>query len=384
MNKIKRIVYFFGLFLKILPRKKVVLFRSFHGQYNDSPKYISEELHKRDDSIRIIWAISDEANKKDIPDYVHVVQYNSLKYYYYVYRSKVVVENYFGIIYSFAKKNSKFYDFLVRDTKQFNVSTWHGTPLKKIGIDQQLYSNKDYCFYSSSDLLIANSNYLKERMSHSYNIKNIELLGSPRNDLLFKCDKNSIKLKLGLPLDKKIVLFAPTFRDSVYESGERQLKELDVNKLVSIFNKKFGGNHIFVARVHNEVLKKFDFSLINNDILFNGNLHDDMAEYLAVTDILITDYSGCFFDYLLTNKPCFLLTLDKENYEKKERDFYIKLDELPFNYATTIEDFYRIIGEFNEKKYLKELNEFKNRIGCIDDGNSSSRVVDRIVEFYHK
>ena len=70
--------------------------------------------------------------------------------------------------------------------------------------------------------------------------------------------------------------------------------------------------------------------------------------------------------------------------KKKERDFYIKLDELPFNYATTIEDFYRIIGEFNEKKYLKELNEFKNRIGCIDDGNSSSRVVDRIVEFYHK
>ncbi len=381
MIKIKRVIYFFGLFLKLFPRKKVILFRSFHGQYNDNPKYISECIHKLDSNIKLIWAISDEANKEDIPGYVRQIKYNSLKYYYYIYRSKVVVDNYFGIIYSYANKKSILSRLIVKDKKQLNVSTWHGTPLKKIGKNQKEYSDDKNVFYTSCNLMTANSIYLKDRLKDAFNINNIKLYGSPRNDILYSNNSQAIKKKLGLPLNKKLVLFAPTFRDSLYESGERQLKELNIEKLIKLLNEKFGGEFVFIARVHNEVLKKFDFSVIKNIDVINGNLHDDMGEYLSVADVLITDYSGSLFDYALTLKPIFLLTLDKKNYEEVERDFYIKLDQLPFSYAVSINEFYSNIKSFDNQKFINNVKEFNKKLGCMDDGKSALRVSKIILDF---
>lgn len=378
----KKIFIGLGEILKLLPKRKVVLFRSFHGQYNCNPKYISEEIHKIDKEINIYWAISDEANKKDIPEYVNIIRYNSFKYYYYILCSKVVVDNYYGIIYSWEKKKNRLLEYWIRNKRQLNISTWHGTPLKYIGSDQKEYNN---CFfYSSTDFITANSKYLKRILEDSFGVNNVKLLGSPRNDVLINSsNKNELKEKLGLPNNKKIILFAPTFRKSLYESGERQLKEIDIDKLLEVLKEKFDGEWILVARVHNEVLKKFDFSILKNkNNIINGNTHDDMAEYLAVSDILITDYSGSMFDYLYTKKPCFLLTLDRKEYEKNDRNFYFKLNSLPFPCATDIDSLYSKIKSFDNDKYKNKVEAFMQELGCIDDGKSSKRIANIIIKYY--
>ena len=288
-----------------------------------------------------------------------------------------------GIIYVFNKKNSWFSKKIVTDKKQLNISTWHGTPLKRLGKYQKIYSDSSSTFYTSSDFLTVNSEYLKETLGDSYYLNNIKLYGSPRNDILFdKNKKEKIKKKLGLPMDKKLVLFAPTFRENLYESGERQLSSIDFNKLLNTLKQKFGEDWAFIARVHNEVLNKVNIDSYGG-LVINGNKHDDMAEYLVASDVLITDYSASMFDYLYTEKPCFLLTLDKENYENNERGFYIKMKDLPFSYALSVDELYRNIDSFNETNYKQQISKFLNDIGSVEDGKCSERIANIICEYYY-
>ena len=309
------------------------------------------------------------------------IKYNSIKYYYYVLCSKIVVDNYCGIVYTFSNNKSKFFEFIVNDKRQLNISTWHGTPLKRIGKAEKGYENK--ILYTSTDLMTVNSKYVADIMENSFGFNNIKSLGFPRNDILFKNDVTAIKKKLQLPINKNVVLFAPTFRENLYESGERQLNELNITKLLDTLHEKFGGEWVFVARVHNEVLRKFNFSQIADSNIINGNLHDDMAEYLVAADVLITDYSASMYDYLYTNKPCFLLALDKENYEKRERGFYMDINDLPFSIATNVSDFYTDIKEFDKNKYQKNVKKFLEKIGSTEDGNSSNKIAKIIRNYYY-
>ena len=378
----KRLIYAFGLPLKILPRKQIVLFRSFQGQYNDSPKAISEKLHEMYPEIEQIWTISDKANQKDIPKYIQIVKYNSLKYYYYIYRSKIVIDNYAGIIYTSTAKKSLIAKLITKDKKQLNISTWHGTPLKRIGKYQKQYNGKR--FYFSSDIVTANSQYVKDSLEDSFGLKNIELLGLPRNDIFFsESNKNELRKKLGLPKDKKIILFAPTFRNSLYESGEHQLRELKISALLNTLSVKFGGKWVFVARMHNEVFKKIDLSKYGDSVI-NGNAHDDMAEYLCASDVLLTDYSSSMFDYIYSKKPCFLYMLDRKQYEKDDRGFYIGLDKIPFSHAESTKELIDNIKKFNKTEYEKNCNKFLDNIRSIEDGKSSERIVELIKKFYDK
>ena len=81
-------------------RKDIVLFQSFNDLYNDNPKYISIELHKRDKSVKQIWVVSKRTNKLEIPSYVKLVKLGSLLHFYYKNRSKILIDNYVGVYYS--------------------------------------------------------------------------------------------------------------------------------------------------------------------------------------------------------------------------------------------------------------------------------------------
>ena len=115
--------------------------------------------------------------------------------------------------------------------------------------------------------------------------------------------------------------------------------------------------------------------------IINGNLNDDMAEYLACADILITDASSSMFDFALTGKPCFLYFPDVEHYDKVERGFYFDIQrDLPFPLSVNFDELCEQIQSFDEEKYAVGIKELLENIGNIDDGNSSKRVVEYIVE----
>lgn len=368
-----------------------VLFNSFNGMYNDNPKPISELLHQKMPDYPIYWVISEKCHE-NIPDYIHKVRFGSLFYWILAANAKVVVDNHFGLRISYARKGS-FEELIKRfpyrkRKDQLNISTWHGTPLKQMSIEKN--ANKDQiAFLSGTDYLVVGCEYCKETLgSASGYAQEIRKYGTPRNDILFQkaFSVTEIKRKLRLPLNKRIVLFAPTWRPtSVERSGVMQLEQLDIYLLLQELNKKlgFGEEYVFVYRVHHTVQQKINRQEMiqkYKGVVFDGNYGDDMAEYLLCTDVLITDFSGSMYDYALTGKPCFLYAPDKDQYEN-EVGFYSDFEQLPFDKACNTQQLIECIRHFDKNDYEIKLEAFLNQIGNIEDGHATERIVNSIMIF---
>lgn len=382
------------LFLKFPIKKKIVCFDSFGGQYNDNPKYISEKLFEVRPDIKQVWTKSDKSHDK-LPPYVKVVNSNSLAARFYFNSAQVVVDNHTGVRSGMCPKYNKLLNlyYRLKNKKrkgQLNISTFHGTPLKHIAMDEP-DARDNFVFYCSSDYVLSGSDYTSDKFRSAFNnALPIKKYGTPRNDIFFKrdLDVSILKEKLGLPISKKILLYAPTFRKEIYKSGIYQLETFDFQYILNSLKDRFGGEWVLVFRAHNLVqqddrIRKLMESKECSNII-NGNLHDDMAEYLACSDALVTDYSASMFDFALTKKPCFLLTPDLDNYGDVERGFYLDIKQLPFMLVKSQDDFLTAITQYNEDEYTKRIISFLHSIGNFEEGHAAERVVEDIIEYIDK
>ena len=386
MKRIKKL--FRTIYYRLLPIiRNTVFFESFCGQYNDNPKYVSEELHRVAPDVNIVWSVSSRGHELP-PNYVKTVENGTKEFYKYLYRAQVTVDNHTVLAtFGFLPFKMPILDFLVKRKKQLCISTWHGTPLKKIGKDT--VKRKNVCFCTPTDYCVAGCNFTADIMEETYYLKDkVKMYGTPRNDILVNnnIDMVELKKKLGLPTDKKVVLFAPTFRDDFQMSGLYQMNTLDINNILKHLEEKFSGEFVFVFRVHHTVVERIDNSILEKygDKIVTGNIGDDMAEYLLCSDVLLTDYSSSFFDYALMERPVFLYMPDKEHYGNVERGFYMDLDELPFPQAETEEQLLESIKNFSDTEYKEEIKRFLIKLGNFEDGKASSRVVEDIVSHINK
>ena len=371
--------------------KNTVLFSSFDGQYNDNPKYISLKLHEMAPSVMIVWVVNYEKSCETLPNYVKEVEFGSAEYYKFVCRAEVVIDNLLGWR-SFLVREEEHFAYVIakilsRKRKgQCYFSTWHGTPLKTLGKDSYGLSNK--LFFTNLNCFLAGCTLTAQALTSGYDHKvPIKMYGTPRNDILFDktVDVDALKKKLSIPKDMKVLLFAPTFRNGVEYSGLKQIEELDFERIFAALEQQFGGRWCVVFRVHQAVLleynKRKELFVSDSITLVDGNIGEDMAEYLMCADALLTDYSSSMFDYALTGKPCFLYAPDREYYEKVERGFFFNFDSLPFPIAYTNEELIQKIIGFDSDCYERNAQLFLERIGNIEDGHASERVVEDILEF---
>lgn len=363
-------------------------FSSFSGLYNDNPLYISEQLHRINPNIKIYWLVKDKSKEvNNLPEYIHVIKKNGLKNAYYSSRAKVVVDNGLGLVYAFVDKKVAWLYKLLINKKQIDISTWHGTPLKRIGYDEY-HINNDLEFITTSSLLVLGNNYIEEKIKNAFTTSlPIYSFGTPRNDILVKAkSKQEIDLtkkQLDLPLNKKIVLYAPTFRDHLLSDSNPEkfdyLMGLNIDKVMEALKKRFGEEWVFVFRGHQFVDKYFDWEVYGNKKgLINGNKHDDMAKYLMCCDVLITDYSASLFDFAITSKPCFLYCPDIDYYTNNERGLYDSIFELPYVINSSNEALINTIQSFNERLYKDKLAVFISKFGFCEEGNASSLTAELI------
>lgn len=377
-NKIYLIVaWLISLFL---PKKKIAYFSSFFGQYNDNPKYISEKLHEINPDIPIYWAKSSR-NRETFPTYVKTVDINSFKHYLLMFTAKVTVDNQLGMR-SFPVKGllkQKLAKLISNSSHQLNIGTWHGTPLKKIGADSLDYVLNERVI-KSIKYTLSGCHHTESCLKSAFQFESDEIkqYGTPRNDIFFK-KQNRIEIcnKLNLPSDKKILLYAPTFRGDLNLSGLQQIQEINWIKVGDILKEKFGGEWCSVVRVHPHVQNDVRFD--SNEGFINGNIGDDMAEYLSIADILITDYSSSLFDFLLSKNPVFLYAPDISSYSNEERGLYFDYNELSLPKAYNVNDLYCRIQEFENKEYISQIETFLTEIiGNYEDGLASLRVAQDI------
>jgi len=369
----------FGLYRWWPVKNNTAVFKSFDGLYSDNPKYISEKLHEMYPDIEIVWGLTDKAT--DVPEYVKKVDIGSKEFAKISATAKILVDNMSGMQGIKCKKRNPVFDYFIKRNKQYNISTWHGTPLKKIGCDIKEY-NASY-YQSSARYITAGNDFSYKIFKRAFNGINIKNIGTARNDVFFKkdTDRKKLKQKLGLPEDKEFIIYAPTFRRSVNDSGLTQMKELDVDKLLKCLKEQFGGEWCLVLRFHPHVFKELgstDEGIVDNIKVFDGNIHNDMGEYLMASSALLTDYSSSMFDYMLGGKPCFLYAHDREHYMEEERGGYMKITDLPYKFADNIEELYSNIKGYNKAEVNKKEQAFLDFLGNKEDGESSLRVVKDI------
>jgi CDP-glycerol glycerophosphotransferase len=205
--------------------------------------------------------------------------------------------------------------------------------------------------------------------------------GYPRNDILSNADENlscEIKTKLNLPKDKKIILYAPTWRDNeFFEAGQYKFTlELDLKRM----QEELGDEYIIITRLHYFIANNLDLSDYKG-FAFDESKYDDIAELYLISDILITDYSSVFFDYANLKRPILFYTYDLDSYGDVIRGFYFDMENnVPGPLLFTTEeviDSIRNIEKINEE-YKEKYEEFYETFCSLEEGNASQKIVERV------
>lgn len=390
-DKTCKIIIFLGIkfkinkynFLKLkkyeVQKNKIVFSNYIGNSYGCHPKYITEEILKQNLPYEIVWLVKDKnKSRSDFPKKIRLENYFSLDAAKELLTAKVWVDN--------TRKPFFWENGLKKKKNQMYLQTWHGSlGIKKMEGDNENempWWNKWAKVDSDNiDCIISNSKFL----SDLYNIKTfrysgrVDETGHPRNDIFFKKDDekqeiiDKIYCYFNIKDDKKIILYVPTYRDD----GDIAYLNLDFGLMMNIMNKKFGSDYVVLARLHPNTPVEYINNIKN---VINATYYPDIQELLLASDIVISDYSSCMFDFMLTRRPVFIYASDIEKYNT-DRGFYYPLETTPFPIATNNEEMIENIENFDYDKYKNEVEQFLIDKGCVDDGHASERVVEIIKNY---
>lgn len=368
---------FYNIARKVLPvDKKLILFESGIGkQYADSPKFIYEKIIKSGLKYKFVWVNNSNIRFED--NNTIKIKRLSPKYYYYLARAKYWVNN------------QNFPTYIKKRPQTIYLQTWHGTPLKKMLYDMKEVHGRsdDYIervgkAIKNWDYLISPSPYATKAFKSAFRYKNEVLeVGYPRNDIFYKEDRRKlaqkVRNKLHLKQNKKIILYAPTFRDN--QTLRKNKFYFDINMDLNLMKESLGKDYVLLLRMHVVISNQIEIDETLQDFVYNVSDYPDIQELLLIADILITDYSSVMFDFANTGKPMLFYTYDLENYRDQIRGFYMDLEEeAPGPLVNNTNEIINSIKNIDRIKedYQNKYNAFKQKYCPLDDGFASQRVVD--------
>lgn len=350
--------------LVIRPSRRKILFIAFGGKkFDDNPKAIFDAMKKdsRFNDTQIYWGLNN-------PESIEVngakkIKTDTLSYFVTALKCGIWITN------SSAERGLS-----LKPKQTYCLNTWHGTPIKKIGLD----SNKDTVQFNtksknSSDLILVQSEYDRETMQKAFGLSfdHYALLGYPRNDSLLRYSDNEInriKRDLDIPLNRKVILYAPTFRE--YElQGNRCYFNLPFD--LDYWEHELGKDYVVLVRAHYEIGRLI--GMREGNFFINVSDYHSLNDLMAISDILISDYSSIFFDYSILHRPMLCYTYDYSTYEKK-RGVYFDIREWLTN-SNTDSDLLSNIKNMNWEKEMNKCVEFQRNF-VTEYGNASEKVLD--------
>ncbi len=351
--------------------EKTVYFASFRGQYSDNPRAISECLHRMAPEVKIVWLIKPQFQKY-VPNYVTIVPPKPRLALKAQARASVWVLNYTY------RKHLGVYKGL----DNFYIQTWHGDRgLKTIGYLTGKGSKNDIDGHvlSECDLFVAASNYgvRKARQGLLYKGEFI-VEGMPRNDKLVNINKHNeeatqVKQHLGIGREVKVLLYAPTFRD------ENRNQQCSIDIAATLTNLETCGERwVCLVRSHSQ---SNGISMNpDNTAYLDVTSYPDMADLLLITDLLITDYSSCAGDFLLTGRPLVLVHFDRIDYESQDRNLWVNPDEAGYLVAKNQGELNQILSNLYSYDHQTIADKVNSFYGTKETGHSSEAVVQRILK----
>lgn len=357
----------YGAVYKVQPH--TVVFEAFMGKrYACSPKALYQAMleDSRYASWEKVWAFREPEKYRFLEENANtkVVAYRKSEYYQACARAKFWITN------------SRLPRELKRKDEQEYIQCWHGTPLKKLGYDLEQYAEHNGTLREVRDNYLVEakrvthmpsaSPFYSEKMISAFHLKALNKegilleMGYPRNDRLYTAgteEQRMIREKLGIPKGKKVILYAPTWRENQHVPGEGYAYRLQVD--FKEWEKKLGEEYVVLFRAHYFISSQFDFSSFG-DFVKNVSDFDDVNELYLAADLLVTDYSSVFFDYANLERPILFYMYDYEEYKHEMRDFYFDISLLPGPVVKTQEELLENLENISDitKNYREKYEAF--------------------------
>ena len=359
----------YNKFRKLGLKSNYVFFESFHGRYNNNPKYLYEKMLELglDKRYQFIWAYDGE---DELPGNPIVVKSNSDDYFKYLAQSKYRV-------------NNTTFPILDKRNKIVYIQTWHGTPLKRLAHDIRVKGGVSWNHFNRE---VKTWNYLISANSYSTNIfkrafkykKEVLEVGYPANDVFYFDDdkKDQILNKFDLPEGKKVILYAPTFRDDKKDDEGNRIFDLklDLEKL----SEKLSDDYILIIKTHYVISKNLEIDDKLEDFVIDLSSHDDIHELFLLADILITDYSSSFFDFAHSKKPILFFMPDLKSYENARGLYPEVLMDLPGPIVVNNDEIIERLNDFDNIADEEKYSRFYDKYCLEGNGQSSYEIIKHV------
>lgn len=363
-----------------------IVFESFGGKsFNDSPKAIYDYMTTHFPGYDYHW-VCKTGSEPHFPDDVHIVQKGTKAYYDLFKTAQVWVSN-ARVPLHLKKKDNQLY-----------IQTWHGTPLKRLANDMPQvrlpetttarYKRNFYWATRRWDYLISPNAYSTEIFQSAFwmNPHQILEIGYPRNDVIVnrQNDTNyiaSLKAALGIPTHKRVVLYAPTWRDDEYiQQGEYTFNlKIDLAQM----QQQLGDDTVILLRMHYLIANQLDLSGYEG-FAYDVSNYSNVSELYLISDCLITDYSSVMFDYGILKRPQLFFAYDIDKYANDLRGFYINYHEdLPgpiYTDATSLIEGLQQLDQVAES-YQPKIERFYERF-CANENGRASEYVGHLIHDY--
>jgi CDP-glycerol glycerophosphotransferase len=343
----------------------------WHRGYACNPAAIHAKAQELAPGIRTVWAVT-RGRAKDMPPGVDHVVAGSLAYFRTLARAKYLINN------------VNWPNWATKRAGSVHVMTHHGTPLKRMGLDQLSHPAgvTDPNFTAQMrradrwDFSISANAHTTEAWERAYPCRYETLeVGYPRNDRLATAtaeETAEARATLGIEPGKTVVLYAPTHRE--WQAAGTMV--LDPEDLAA----RLGDDHVVLVRAHYFHVKPGRAAVAGAGRLMDVSAYPVVEDLYLASDVLITDYSSLMFDYAVLDRPMVAFVPDWQVYADLRGVYFDLMAEPPGAVATTYPDLIEMFrsGGYADDAATKARAHFRARFSALDDGGAAERVVRRV------
>ncbi len=349
---------------------KKALFESHMGKSGqDSPRKVADALAAQHVGIRHVWSVN--SMSIETPETSAKTRRHSLGYLWHLATAKYLVDN------------QSLPSYFVKRTGQTYLQTWHGTPLKKMGFDvpeiQQDPEKRRQLTgkVAQWDFLTVPNEYFQDIFLPAFGYQGRQICyGSPRNDeLVNHADSTpSLVSRLDLPKGKKVLLYAPTFRQSNQGRSTPVPLRLNLDEWAS----QMGDDFYLLIRPH--YLNRITIPLRLRPYCMDVSTHDNINDLYLAADAIITDYSSVMFDYATLDRPIYIYAYDYDQYMTTERGAYFDLQQTPPGHFTQSQDELQsaIRNRWDDLESRSMLQMFKKLYCGTEPGDAAMKTVHQV------
>lgn len=343
--------------------------------YVDNMRCVAQALQERRRDLEIVWITKyPETCGSALASGIKVVLYHTVRHFYLQFTSGIIVSD------------DSLYHGLIRRKGQVYLNVWHGgINYKRLGREgisfedplmKKIFELKN----PEPDYMVAGSRFFAENMKSAFGFDKTVFLesGLPRNDVLFHDTPPRGKVKRFYGIEtKNVILYAPTFRE---QNDSRVIDGIDFERLTKAARQRYGGEWTVLYRAHYFVR---DTALYGKNVI-DVSGYEDMQEILIDTDLLISDYSSCMWDYSFLRRPIIVFAPDERDYCERERGLTAAGKKMPYPKAACMKELIEIMENHDFTQDVGKIREHHREMGAFDTGNATKCITDLIISIVNE